>query len=64
MNISLLVCTALTAFVLFVPGVVGIFEMATLSWWMYLIGLGLSLLPILFMEVAKAVGVVKVHHKA
>ena len=65
MNISLLVCTALTAFVLFVPGVVGIFEMATLNWWMYLIGLGLSLLPILVMEVAKAVGFGrKKHHKA
>ena len=65
MNISLLVCTALTAFVLFVPGVVGVFEMVALNWWMYLIGLGLSLLPILVMEVAKAVGFGhKKHHNA
>ena len=65
MNVSLLVCTALTAFVLFVPGVVGVFEMVALNWWMYLIGLGLSLLPILVMEVAKAVGFGhKKHHNA
>jgi len=62
MNISLLVCTALTAFVLFVPGVVSVFGMMTLEWWMYLIGLGLSLLPILVMEIAKAIGFIKVHH--
>ncbi len=62
MNISLLVCTALTAFVLFVPGVVSVFGMMTLDWWMYLIGLGLSLLPILVMEIAKAIGFIKVHN--
>ncbi len=62
MNISLLVCTALTAFVLFVPGVVSVFGMMTLEWWMYLIGLGLSLLPILVMEIAKAIGFIKVHN--
>ena len=62
MNLSLLACTALTAFVLFVPGVVNVFGMISLQWWMYLIGLGLSLLPILVMEVAKAVGFIKTHH--
>ena len=62
MNLSLLACTALTAFVLFVPGVVNVFGMMTLTWWMYLIGLGLSLLPIIVMEVAKAVGFIKAHH--
>jgi len=62
MNLSLLACTALTAFVLFVPGVVTVFGMMTLTWWMYLVGLGLSLLPILVMEIAKAVGFIKVHH--
>ncbi len=64
MNLSLLVCTALTAFVLFVPGVVNVFGMMILDWWMYLIGLGLSVLPILFMEIAKAIGFIKVRtHK-
>jgi Ca2+-transporting ATPase len=64
MNLSLLACTALTAFVLFVPGVVNVFGMMILDGWMYLIGLGLSLLPILVMEIAKVIGVVKAHsHK-
>ncbi|MBE5742698.1 MAG: cation-translocating P-type ATPase [Clostridiales bacterium] len=62
MNLSLLVCTALTAFVLFVPGVNGVFGMENLVWWLYLVGLGLSLVPILFMEIAKAVGFIKTHY--
>ena len=62
MNLSLLACTALTAFVLFVPGVVNVFGMVSLEWWMYLVGLGLSLLPILVLEVAKGVGFIKTHH--
>ncbi len=64
MNISLLVCTALTAFVLFTPGVVTVFGMMNLEWWLYLVGLGLSILPIFVMEIAKAVGFIKSHsHK-
>ena len=62
MNLSLLVCTALTAVVLFIPGVVGVFGMMYLDWWLYLVGLALSLLPILVMEIAKAVGFIKTHH--
>ena len=60
-NISLLVCLSLTAFVLFVPGVVSVFGMTTLNWYMYLIGLGLSILPLLIVEIAKAVGFIKSH---
>ena len=64
MNLSLLVCTALTAVVLFIPVVAEVFGMMMLEWWMYLIGLGLSLLPILVMEIAKAIGFIKTHsHK-
>ena len=55
MNLSWLVCTLLTAFVLFVPGVVNVFGMMMLDWWMYLIGIGLSFLPILVMEIAKLI---------
>ena len=62
MNISLLVCTALTAFVLFVPGVVTVFGMMMLEWWLYLVGLALSILPIIVMEIAKAVGFIKSHN--
>ena len=62
MNLSLLVCTALTAFVLFVPGVVSVFGMMLLDWWLYMVVIGLSLLPIAVMEIAKALGVIKSHH--
>jgi Ca2+-transporting ATPase len=61
MNLALLVCTALTAFVLLVPGVNTVFGMMMLDWWMYLVGLGLSLLPIFVMEIAKGVGFIKNH---
>ena len=60
-NISLLVCLSLTAFVLFVPGVVSVFGMTTLNWYMYLIGLGLSILPLLIVEIAKAAKFIKAH---
>lgn len=64
MNLSFWLCTALTAFVVFVPGVVSVFGMTLLSWKLYLIALGLSLLPIPVMEIAKATGVIKTHkHK-
>ena len=56
MNLSLIVCTAMTAFVLFVPGVVGVFSMDYLDWWLYLVGLALSILPIIVMEICKALG--------
>ena len=46
----------MTAFVLFVPGVVGVFSMDYLDWWLYLVGLALSILPIIVMEVCKALG--------
>ena len=63
MNLSLLVCTALTAFVLFVPGVVNVFGMIMLDWWLYLIGIALCLVPIAVMEISKAIGFVKASHK-
>ena len=65
MNLSLFVCTALTAIVLFIPGVNEVFGMMFIDWWLYVVGLALSLLPILVMEVAKAIGIVhNNHHKA
>ncbi len=62
MNLSLLVCTALTAFVIFTPSIVNIFGMMYLDWWLYLVGLALSLLPIAVMEIAKGIGFIKAHH--
>ncbi|MBE5733483.1 MAG: calcium-translocating P-type ATPase, PMCA-type [Clostridiales bacterium] len=64
MNLSLIVCTALTAVVLLIPGVNAIFGMMFVDWWLYLVGLGLSLLPIAFMEISKALGIIKHHHDA
>ncbi len=65
MNLSLIVCSALTALVLFIPGVNTVFDMMYVDWWLYLVGLALSLLPIAVMEIAKAVGFVhNNHHKA
>jgi hypothetical protein len=62
MNLSLLVCTALTAFVLFVPGVVNVFGMTTLNWWLYLVGVALCLVPVIVMETVKALGFIKSHN--
>lgn len=59
MNLSLLVCTAMTAFVLFTPVVVGVFGMISIEWWLYLVGAALSLLPFVVMEFAKAIGFIK-----
>ncbi|MBQ3492926.1 MAG: cation-translocating P-type ATPase [Clostridia bacterium] len=61
MNFSFLICSALTAVVLFIPGVNGVFGMMYVDWWLYLVGLGLSLFPILVMEISKALGLIK-HH--
>jgi hypothetical protein len=49
----------LTAFVLFVPGIVNVFGMMILEWWMYLIGLGLAFVPLVVMELAKLFGFIK-----
>ena len=62
MNISLLVCTILTAIVLLVPGVNVVFGMMYVEWWLYLIGIGFSLFPIIVMEISKGIGFIKNHH--
>ena len=64
MNLSLLICTALTALVMFIPGVNEVFDMMYLEPWLYIVGLALSLFPILVMEIAKAVGFIKHHNHA
>ena len=52
LNIACLVSLALVAIVLFTP-VRSLFQLQILSWQLYLIGLGLALVPILFMELLK-----------
>ena len=61
LNWACLISLLLVALVLFTP--VGIaFGMMTLPNKLYLIGLGMALVPILVMELAKAIGLIKHHH--
>lgn len=61
LNWASLISLLLVALVLFTP--VGIaFGMVTLPGKLYLIGLGLALVPILVMELAKVIGLIKHHH--
>ena len=61
LNLAALGSTALVALVLFTPVRVA-FELVTLEWWKYLLGLGLSLVPLFVMELCKAVGLIKHKH--
>lgn len=51
----------MVAAVLFTP-LAALFGLIRLSWELYLLGIGLILVPLLVMEVSKAVGLVKHHH--
>ena len=62
LNLAVLASAALMAFVLFVPGVQGAFQLVALSPVMYLIGLGLSFAPLLIMELSKLFGFIKHHN--
>ncbi|MBR1967908.1 MAG: calcium-translocating P-type ATPase, PMCA-type [Clostridia bacterium] len=62
LNLAVLASVAMVAFVLFVPGVQGAFGLVNLEWQHYLIGLGLSLVPLLVMEISKAVGFIRHRH--
>ena len=64
LNLAALASTALTALVLFTPGVSDAFGIVTLEWWLYLVGLGLILVPLLVMELAKALGFIEHHTEA
>ncbi len=46
---------AIVAFVSFVPGVMDFFELVYLKWYQYLIVLGLSLFPLVAVEISKAI---------
>lgn len=62
LNWVTLISIVLIAFVLFTPGVVSAFGMMYIPWYGYLIGVGLSLVPILVLECSKALGLIKHHH--
>ena len=61
LNFAALISTALVALVLFTPIRV-IFKIVMLPWYLYLIGLGLILVPLLVMELSKLVGLIKHKH--
>ncbi len=64
LNIVTLIALALIAFVMFTPGVMGVFGFGNeyLPPMVYVIGVGLSIVPIIVMEIAKALDLVR-HHK-
>ncbi len=64
LNWACLGALAVLALVLFVPPLQFAFGLKALPWEMYLLGLGLSIVPIIIMELAKAFGLIKHHsHK-
>ena len=63
LNLAALVSLAMVSFVMFVPGVNAAFGMTYLPCWAYFVGLGFSLVPILVMELSKAFGLIKKHHR-
>ena len=64
LNIVTLIALALIAFVMFTPGVMTVFGFgsAYLPWQVYVIGIALSIVPIIVMEIAKSLELVR-HHK-
>ena len=61
LNWACLASLVLVCLVLFTP--VGIaFGLVTLPWELYLLGLGLILVPVLVMEISKACGLIKHQH--
>ena len=61
LNMAALVSVVLVALVLFTPVSVA-FGLVMLDWKLYLIGLGLILVPVVVMELSKAFGLIKHHH--
>ena len=59
LNLAALASTALTAFVLFIPGVQGVFNLRYLTLEQYLIGVALIFVPLAVMELAKLFGLIK-----
>ena len=64
LNLAALASTGLTLLVLLCPGVRDIFGIVLLDWWLYLVGLGLIILPLGVMELAKALGFIEHHTEA
>ena len=63
LNLAAVTSVILVALVMFVPGLNTIFGLIYLSWQHYLIGLALIFVPLVVMEISKAVGIVRSHTK-
>ncbi len=61
LNLAALTSTALVALVLFTPVRIA-FELVMLNWYQYLIGLALTIAPLIVMEFSKMAGFIKAHH--
>ena len=66
LNLAALASTAITVLVLFTPGIRDAFGIVILSDapWLYLAGLGLVILPLVIMELTKALGFIEHHTEA
>ena len=62
LNLAALASLIMVAFVLFVPGVNSAFGLVSLEPVQYLIALGLILVPLVVMEISKALGLIKHKH--
>ena len=61
LNGAALLSLLLVALVLFTPVSIA-FGLVTLPWELYLLGLGLALVPVVVMELSKAFGLIRHHH--
>lgn len=61
LNLAVLTSIVLMAFVLFIPIVSSAFGLVALNFTTYLIGVGLSLVPLVVMEISKLIGVIRSH---
>lgn len=61
LNLAALASLVLVALVLFTPVRIA-FQLVILPWQLYLLGIGLILVPLVIMELAKLVGLIKSRH--
>ena len=62
MNLASLVSVALMCLVLFIPPVATVFGLIRLPLNLYVLGFGLAIVPVILLEIVKAIGLIK-HHK-
>lgn len=63
LNLAALASIVLSVFVLFTPGVMTAFQFVYLPWEMYVLGVGLSFVPLVVMEIGKGIAAIKRHRE-